>query len=160
MKKHILRLDDSEILPVCLAIRSSSPDFEVAFKINSAIGICLERIPDHTLTHGGKHTYSFSTFSFDDEERMMNWYLLGNRSHPLHINERSAHGSSLFEHMETETYISLIPDKKQVDYWLLMDCESSDIKDIINQLKSDSTVSSVQRFDLKKSKFRSNLLLF
>ncbi len=160
MKKHILRLDDSEVHPVCFAIRSSSPDFEVAFEINSSIGICLERIPDHTLTLDGKHTYCFSSFTYDDEERMMNWYLLGNRSHPLNIYQRSTLGSSLFEHMETETHISLIPDQKQVDYWLLMDCESSDMKDIINQLKSDSTLLSVQRFNLKKSRFRSNLLLF
>lgn len=160
MKKHILHLDDSDVKLACLAIRSSSSDFEVTFQVNSTLGICLERIPDHTLKMADNQVFFFSTFAYDDEERMINWYLISNRSHPLSIDRYTRFNNSLFDNIDTETYIFLVPDQKIIDYWLLLDCESTDIKPIIHQLQSVLVFISVYPFDLKKSKFKSNLLLF
>lgn len=159
MKKHILRLDDSYAEMTCVAIISPFLDFEVAFAINSALGICLERIPDHALQTPSDSEYSFSAFTYDDEDRMVNWYLISNRSHSLPPNDYQVSDGSFFKHLQTDTQIYLIPDYKTIDYWLTMDCECNDFNFIYNQLKNIPVVSSVISFDLKKTKYWSNLLL-
>lgn len=160
MKKHHLRLDEGTSKLVCYAIKTHLTDFEIAFRINAVLGLSLERIPDHSIKISGDIEYSFSTFVYDDEQRMLQWHLISNRSHLTTLPQQNTSRPSLLENLETQSQIYLIPDQRTTNYWLLTDCDEVDIAHEVKKLGAIDAIESVTRTNIKVSKYWSNLLLY
>ncbi|MCX8148338.1 IPExxxVDY family protein [Thermaurantimonas aggregans] len=159
MKKHILTLDETQRSFQCFAIQTQLSDYELAFCINSALNIGLERITDHKLSKETEE-FNFSAFMYDDEMRLTIWSLISNVSHPSMRQIKQNFQNVLFDELETSLRIYLVPDFKGIDYWLMIDCEDVDLSEEIKLLRNQHGISSIMKVDIHSFKHWSNLLLY
>jgi hypothetical protein len=161
LKRNVLQLSDTEPQFQCLQIFTALKDYQLAFHINSTLDICLHRIPDHTLLHKNGQEYHFSAFSYDDPDRLSVWMLVSNLSAPQLMPPGSTPTQSdLFSNSDTESKTHLIPDHKQVNYWLLLSSTDVDISAETHALRQLPLITHIQPFDPSRSKYWSHLLFF
>lgn len=137
MAKHKLLLDDDfsfDLIGIC----SSNADYRLCWGINKALSISLEKDEDLSIfiKKEGDHLYSF--YSFYDEIEHIEYYLVKNISNH---------------------YKRLIPEKDQVDYFLVIKNNwTLEINDILTSLKRIDSILTAFVFDPNELKSKSNLV--
>jgi hypothetical protein len=137
MAKHKLILEDDfsfELIGIC----SSNADYRLTWGINKALSIALHKDEDLNIfvRKEGDHLYSF--YSFYDEFEHIEYYLVKNLSN---------------------NYRKLIPEKDQVDYFLLIKNNYTlEINDILTSLKGIDSILTAFIFDPNELKSKGNLV--
>lgn len=137
MAKHKLILEDDfsfDLIGIC----SSNADYRLCWGINRGLSIGLEKDQDLSIhvKKEGDHLYSF--YSFYDELEHIEYYLVKNLSN---------------------NYRRLIPEKDQIDYFLLIKNNfTKEINDILTSLKRIDSILTAFSFDPNELKSKSNLV--
>ncbi|MFT5820625.1 MAG: hypothetical protein ACI8ZM_001870 [Crocinitomix sp.] len=137
MAKHKLILEDDfsfELIGIC----SSNADYRLTWGINKALSIELHKDDDLNIfvKKEGDHLYSF--YSFYDEFEHIEYYLVKNVSN---------------------NYRRLIPEKDQVDYFLLIKNNFTlEISEILASLKRIDSILTAFVFDPNELKSKGNLV--
>ncbi|MBN4081732.1 IPExxxVDY family protein [bacterium AH-315-C07] len=136
MSRKLLQLDYNYDFDL-IGIVSSARIYKLCWDINNVLRFNLERIDDLQLTHTKlKIDTTFARYiqkNENDEE--LSDFLVANKS-----------SAGL-----------LIPERKEADYFLVLNTEY-DVKDVSNKLKSLSSVQTVFTLDVSKLKSKENLV--
>lgn len=137
MAKHKLILEDDfsfDLIGIC----SSNADYRLTWGINKELSIELHKDEDLSIfvKKEGDHLYSF--YSYYDELEHIEYYLVKNISN---------------------NYRKLIPEKDQIDYFLLIKNNYTlEINDILTSLKRIDSILTAFVFDPNELKSKSNLV--
>lgn len=137
MAKHKLTLEedyDFELVGIC----SNHADYRLCWAINQALGIELCKADDYEVISKkeGEHFYSF--YNFYDEEDHIEYTLIKNNSN---------------------NYRPLIPEKEQIDYFLIIKNNFvREMEEILQQVKNIESVLTAFQFDPDELKSKSNLI--
>ena len=137
-----------------IGIHSMLEDYHMAFYLNQQLRLYLSRFKDD-LDFKSRNC-SFSLYTFDDEATYTNWSLISNKH--VSVNDLALGNRNLFE---KETRISyLIPEKKQVDYFIK-------VEGLEDEQKLNTTLQKINRIhkvitsysiDVMELKSRDNLI--
>lgn len=158
MAIHKLQLEDFDQIDYDLiAIYTTLEDYRLAFKINQQLDILLSKNSNEIPIEISKQIASFSRFTYEDEQKQMNWDLIQNKQElMLPVPTKN---TSLFEDKMVATQVSLITELRKVDYLLKIEHENQiQIKDIISKLKKMDVISTVYEVDAKDIKSKNNLI--
>jgi len=134
------------------AIHSNLEDHTLAYALNEACGLKLKR------TSKGlefDHEVSFVVFDWKDQRNYRDWTLFRN---PGWETAASPSGG-LFADEPARNRRYLIPEKREVDYFLKMDGEEQDIR-ILPALLSTPRVTTAYRLQASELRSRHNLVMF
>ncbi len=137
MAKYKLLLEDDfsfDLIGIC----SSNADYRLTWGINRALNTGLSKVSDLNIhvKKEGEHLYSF--YEFYDETEHIEYYLIKNVSN---------------------NYRRLIPEKDQIDYFLLIKNNYTlEINDILTSLKNVESILTAFIFDPNELKSKSNLV--
>jgi hypothetical protein len=126
-KKHILTFEqiyDFELIGIC----THHSDYRLAWGLNETLNIQLEKAEADFVLQGkkGNEETQHSTYHYKDHENIIEYYLVKNKS------------AGKF----------LIPEKPTIDYFLFIyENHVFDIQDIVDQLRSISSVIGAYCFD-------------
>lgn len=95
-----------------IGIHSSLEDYRMAYFLNQSLEIQLKRYPEDLDFESQKG--HFSVYEYTNRKNNIDAYLISNKF--LQINDTNANSDSLFP--QESRFIYLIPEKKQVDYFL------------------------------------------
>lgn len=158
MAVHKLYLEDFDQVDYDLiAIHTTLEDYRLAFKINQNLGILLSKNENEIPIEINKMQASFSRFTFEDNEAMMNWDLIQNKQEiEIPITNQN---SSLFSETSSVKQINLVTDFKKVDFVLKIEHDDQiDIKEVINNLKKIDFITTVYEIDPNEIKSKNNLI--
>lgn len=137
MARHKLFAEDDydfDLIGIC----SNNSDYRLCWNINQCLQIRLSKAADYSLVSkkDGESFHSF--YEFKNEEDFTEYYLIKNVSN---------------------TYKHLIPEKDQVDYFLIIKNNSlHDLDDILTSLRSNESILTAFIFDPEELKSKQNLL--
>lgn len=137
MAKHKLVFEEDysfDLIGIC----SSNADYRLCWGINKALSIELKKDEDLSIhiKKEGDHLHSF--YSYYDDFEHIEYYLIKNISN---------------------NYKKLIPEKDQIDYFLLMKNNYTlEINDILTSLKRIDSILTAFVFDPNELKSKSNLV--
>ncbi|PKQ45920.1 IPExxxVDY family protein [Confluentibacter flavum] len=159
MAVHKLILDDffEEAPYTLIAIYCAVEDYRLAYLLNSYLKIRLNRKPSDLDYNNGKS--NFSIFEWVDPKYLSTWNLV----HNVCKSEvyQKANQQSLFDSEEkiTKTFY-LIPEYKQVNYFLKIDSEFDDDqgKLIIDTILKIPQISTAYHIDGNQLKSKNNLI--
>jgi hypothetical protein len=130
-KVHTIELDFDHDYTL-IGIHSMLEDYHMAFYLNQQLDLYLSRYKDDLDFKSSN--CSFSLYTFDDEATYTNWSLVANKHASL--NDLTQDSRNLFGE---ETRISyLIPEKKQVDYFIK-------VYGLEDQRKINTTLQKINR---------------
>jgi hypothetical protein len=138
MGKTILKIDDEVYDFILIGIVSTFRDFRICRDINTVLEIELERANDYTITDSKRNTeIGFSFFEYLTEQE--DQYFV--------ISNKGEEGL-------------LIPERKQLDYFLLIKPGMTpiDTTEIIKKLQSVSGFQGIFPLDVRTLKSKGNLL--
>lgn len=137
MAKHKLILEDDfdfELIGIC----SSNADYRLTWAINKELGLALQKDEDLSIFVKKEADHLYSFYSFFDEETHIEYYLIKNISN---------------------NYRKLIPEKDQIDYFLVIKNNfSREINEIVTLLKRIDIILTAFVFDPNELKSKSNLI--
>lgn len=137
MKKHRL-FEDEDYDFTLIGICSAYSDYRLCWFINQALEIELQKTKDYHIPGKKEDITHHSFYSFQNIDNETEYYLIKNLS-------------SNFKH--------LIPEKDQVDYFLLVKNEFEKEPEVILQmLKRSEFISTAFIFDPNELKSKANLL--
>ncbi|MCO5724411.1 IPExxxVDY family protein [Robiginitalea marina] len=132
------------------AIHSNVEDHAMAYVLNEACGLRLKRTPrDLELVKQGV----FTVFSWKDEASFREWTLFRNPGRDAMANP----SEGLFAGETTLKRPYLVPEKKEVDYFLKLEGEEQELK-VLSLLLALPRVITAYRLDTSKLKSRYNLI--
>ena len=137
MAKHKLFLEDDysfELIGIC----SSNADYKLCWGINNTLGINLRKIADLNLMLKKQGEQEFSFYEYFDETEHITYNLVKNLSHQ---------------------FVHLIPEKDQIDYFLLIKNNYTlELNNILTSLKDLDTILTAFKFDPEELKSKANLI--
>lgn len=159
MAVHKLILDDvfEEEVFTLIAVHCTLEDYRLAFLLNKHLGITLTRRSSDLDYNNG--TSKYSIFEWEDHKQQTNWSLVSNICKTESYQERDS--QSLFEIKEKITRINhLIPEYKQVDYFLKIDSEFhfSKEKYILNRILKIRQIATAYGVDSSQLKSKDHLI--
>lgn len=136
MAKLTLDLEESydfELIGICSHVK----DYRLSWALNQKFEFDLEKDENLELKYKGE-LQSFSFFSFKDEENLIEYYLLQNRS----------------------TNGLLIPEEKKADYFLMIQgvYRSQEKIELIKEITQLKCVLTAYDIDVEQLKSKENLL--
>lgn len=137
-----------------IGIHSMLEDYHMAFYLNQQLKLYLSRYKDD-LDFKSRNC-SFSLYTFDDEATYTNWSLISNKH--VSVNDLAQNNGNLFGE---ETRISyLIPEKKQVDYFVKVDGleEGQKLNKTLQKINRIHKVITSYSIDIMELKSRDNLI--
>ncbi|MBU3820542.1 IPExxxVDY family protein [Flavobacteriaceae bacterium XHP0103] len=159
MAVHKLILDDvfDEALYTLIAIHCTVEDYRLAYLLNNHLGVRLKKKPADLDFNNGKST--FSIYDWEDNKQQTIWSLVVNVCKKE--TDQPTNNSSLFSAESKIVQKSyLVPEYKQVNYFLKIDNEVSAKKErhIINNILNISQVSTAYLIDANQLKSKNNLI--
>ena len=139
-----------------LGIHTPLEDFRLAFLLNDKLALKLRKYKEDLDLYLKNEKSSFSIYIFDDANKMMTWSLITNKN--IKIETLVSHSGNLFDDPPIQSY--LIPEKKQVDFFLKMDSQLAyeETKELINKIKSINQIVTLYTIDPNDLKSRDNLI--
>jgi hypothetical protein len=137
--KTILKLDSDDPFDFILAgIACQHKDYRLCHELNSTLQIGLARDSDYEIFNGKrmeKLTFPFYHYKNEEGDR---YFLLSNKGKPG----------------------VLIPEQKQIDYFLMIkeNVKRINEQELLNKLKTVKVVLGIFKFDASQLKSRDNLL--
>jgi hypothetical protein len=134
------------------AIHSNAEDYILAYALNQCCGLRLQRTPeDLELDQKGFYV----VFNWRDETCYREWTLFRNPGREA----LPSPSEGLFMDEPTMNRPFLIPEKREVDYFLKLEGEEQGLR-ILPQLLSIPKVITAYRLDSSELKSRHNLITF
>lgn len=137
MAKYKLEWDndyDFNLFGIC----SNHPDYKLTWALNQLLNISLTKEDDYLVGHKKNGDYRFSFYSYYDETDHLYYYLLKNVS---------------------DTFKHLIPEKDQIDYFLILkENEIISEEEILNRIKQSDLIQTAFSFDVEELKSKENLV--
>lgn len=132
------------------AIHSQQEDYSLAYALNRVFGIRLRRMPKDLELD--KQVF-FPLFQWNDESNQREWTLVGNRGYGMTEGEQEG----LFPYEPTRRREYLVPEKREVDFFLKLDVEAPELK-LLSGLLSARRVITAYRLDATELKSKHNLI--
>lgn len=149
---HKISEDFYEETFTLIALHSSIEDFMLVYALNSCLKTNLKRsVSDLDLSQGG----SFPIFDWRDEVNDRYYTFVSNND----VKEEVLSVANLFQDQPTLTKYHLVPEYRDVDYFLKIEHDELDVEDYI--LKSVLTIPKVitaYLVDASKLKSKNNLI--
>ncbi|RRQ50172.1 IPExxxVDY family protein [Maribacter algicola] len=142
--------DDSFLL---VALHSSLEDYAIAYGLNSVLRAKFKRSrADFDLSD----SRCFPYYEWEDEYNYRYWVLVSNHS----SKQELVNNNDLFQYETTYSRPRLIPELKEVDYFLKIeeDEETMDADTIIKTLLGNPKIMAAYEVDVNKLKSRNNLI--
>ncbi len=135
-----------------VAVHSSLPDYELVYFINMHLKSRFCRCKnDFELTP----KVSFPIFDWKDEPNDIYWSLITNNS----FSEYSSPRTDLFKEEKSYTNNHLVPERKEVDYFLKVEQDDVNIEmDIVKPLLSIPKIITAYQVDISSLKSKNNLI--
>ncbi|MGB5242738.1 MAG: IPExxxVDY family protein [Lutimonas sp.] len=139
-----------------LGIHTPLEDFRLAFLINDKLELKLRKYKEDLDLFLKNEKSSFSIYIFDDTHKMMTWSLITNKN--ITKETSISQSGNLFDDPPIQSY--LIPEKKQVDFFLKMDSQLAyeETKELINKIKTINQIVTLYTIDPNDLKSRDNLI--
>lgn len=121
-----------------IGICSNNSDYRLCWNINQCLAITLSKGDDYICVSKKDGDSAHSFYQFVDPNGQSEFYLIKNLS---------------------STYKHLIPEKDQIDYFLLLKNNfERELDDILTQLKTNESILTAFIFDPEELKSKGNLL--
>lgn len=139
-----------------LGIHTPLEDFRLAFLLNDKLELKLRKYKEDLDLYLKNEKSSFSIYIFDDTHKMMTWSLITNKN--ITKETSISQSGNLFDDPPIQSY--LIPEKKQVDFFLKMDSQLAyeETKELINKIKTINQIVTLYTIDPNDLKSRDNLI--
>lgn len=158
MALHKLLVDDFyDDTYILIAVHCRLQDYRLAYLLNQTLDINLRRTPkDLDLNYTAS---SYAVYEWNNEEAFITWNLVSNTCKKQ--EERLYSSGTLFQDSAnvTKTY-HLLPEFKQVDYFIKISNEIQHINDkvIISKLQTIPQIITSYSMDLSKIKSKEHLI--
>lgn len=159
MAVHKLILDDfvDDEYYMLIAIHCALDGYRAAYLLNSKLGLKLKRTDIDLDTYSNKT--SFSVFKWYDNSQQVAWSLISNvcrQEAEVNISEHSLFSKD----QKTIKTFHLIPEKKQVNFFLKIEIEQNQNKEkrIIDAIHSIPQIATAYTIDLSLLKSKDNLI--
>lgn len=160
MLSHKLLLDDVEEDFHLLAVHSSMEEYKMAYSLNKRLQISLKRARcDVDFNHGAVQA-QYPLYEFKEPEKYRCIYLIKNK-YKGPVKKVTSSGSLFVEEEVTPHLTYLIPEYKNVDYFLKIeeDMETAEIHNLINGISLIPNVVTAYLVDVNQLKSKNNLIL-
>lgn len=160
MAIHKLQIDDFVMVDYKLiAIHSPLEDYRLAYFLNNALRLRLEKDPVDIGIKIHEGESCFSRFIFTDNHSEITWNFIQNQNR---VVSQQMQMVSLFEDTgyALTTRVFLIPEFKTVDYILKMENTPDDFNPeaIVNTLQKVKHINTAYTIDQNKLKSKNNLI--
>ena len=160
MPAHRLILDDVFEQPFKLiAIHSSVEEYKLAFLLNKHLGLRLSRSSKDVDFQIKDLKVLFALYTFEDIQKYCNYFLVSNFSKGELISNGNL--NSLFQDEQVAfKKMYLLPEFKQVDFFLKIEEESTSLSEklLLNKIKKIPQVSTAYAIDFHQIKSKENLI--
>ena len=156
MAIHKLVFDDLECDSYQLiAIHCSLEDYRLAYLLNSHLNLRLKR-KQNDLDFS---VAAYSIFEWEDQNHMRTWNLISNIC-KVEKNQQEQDTSSLFQDRNSIQVYNLVPEYKEANYFLKIDCESNASKEkrMVNSILSIPQIVTAYSIDTENLKSKTNLI--
>lgn len=135
-----------------IALHSTLEDFALVYAINKSLKTKFRRLrTDFEL----KQSVCFSIFEWKDGSNDSHWTLIANES----VKKVYAAGKDLFADEPTYAKNYLLPEYKEVDFFLKIEQDDLDsTHEIVKRLLSMPRILTAYKIDVEKLKSRNNLI--
>ena len=160
MAIHKLHLEEfDEIDYQLIAIHSSLEDYRLAYYINQNLPINLKKENCNIQISNKEGETQFTRFVFEDSKDIA-WNLVQNKNNVFVPSQNSNQGLFAETNNKFSTKIYLIPEFKNVDYFLKIENGevNIDVSKITNCIKKIDRVSTVYAVEVEKIKSKNNLI--
>ena len=160
MAIHKLHLEEfDEIDYQLIAIHSSLEDYRLAYYINQNLPINLKKENCNIQISNKEGETQFTRFVFEDSKDIV-WNLIQNKNDVFVPSQNSNQGLFAETNNKFSTKIYLIPEFKNVDYFLKIENGevNIDVSKITNCIKKIDRVSTVYAVEVEKIKSKNNLI--
>ena len=157
---HKLHLEEfDEIDYQLIAIHSSLEDYRLAYYINQNLPINLKKENCNIQISNKEGETQFTRFVFEDSKDIV-WNLVQNKNDVFVPSQNSNQGLFAETNNKFSTKIYLIPEFKNVDYFLKIENGevNIDVSKITNCIKKIDRVSTVYAVEVEKIKSKNNLI--
>jgi hypothetical protein len=151
MQLLTLDLEDDYLL---IGIHSTEEDYRLAYLLNKHLKTKLVRFKHHLDFKDS--TAEFPIFEYKDESNFINYYLINNKYSKLVNNTKN---KGLFEG-NYSTILNLIPEKKNVDFFLKIEgCNQQNLMiTLVHKLNEINQVITSYAIDTNLLKSKNNLI--
>ena len=160
MAIHKLHLEEfDEIDYQLIAIHSSLEDYRLAYYINQNLPINLKKENCNIQISNKEGETQFTRFVFEDSKDIA-WNLVQNKNNVFVPSQNSNQGLFAETNNKFSTKIYLIPEFKNVDFFLKIENGEVNIEvsKITNCIKKIDRVSTVYAVEVEKIKSKNNLI--
>ena len=160
MAIHKLHLEEfDEIDYQLIAIHSSLEDYRLAYYINQNLPINLKKENCNIQISNKEGETQFTRFVFEDSKDIV-WNLVQNKNDDFVPSQNSNQGLFAETNNKFSTKIYLIPEFKNVDFFLKIENGevNIDVSKITNCIKKIDRVSTVYAVEVEKIKSKNNLI--
>lgn len=134
-----------------LAIHSSLDDYAVVYALNQHLKTRFKRLrTDLDLASG----ISFPIFEWRDEINDSYWTLISNHS----LKEEASISDNLFQNEPSLMTHCLIPEHREVDYFLKLEGQIQNYDSLIRQISGIQKIIAAYAVDADKLKSKKNLI--
>ena len=123
MQIHSLDIEDFyDVNYRLISIHTSLEDYKFAYLLNKELGMRLVKPPHYSDLENKEQEFSFSMYTFEDEEQCNMWYLISNKCHSF---LKPSKGIGIFREEEIPISVTnyLVPEKKRTDYFIKIEGE-------------------------------------
>ena len=160
MLSHKLLLEEVEEDYLLLAIHSSLEDYKISYFLNKYLQINFSRAPQDLDFNHGTVQALYPLFVFKEPAKYRNYFLIKNKfKGPV---KKVISSGSLFTEEDVTTKSSfLIPEYKEVDYFLKIDEDLRDdqFQTLINKIAVIPNIQTIYEVDHSQLKSKNNLIL-
>jgi len=135
-----------------IALHSSLEDYAMVYALNNSLKTKLKR---SQVDLDMSENFSFPFFEWKDELNHRNWTLITNYS----SKENNARFEDLFQDEVSYTTQYLIPEHREVDYFLKIEQDDHEIEEaLINAILEIPKIITAYSIDVDKLKSKNNLI--
>jgi len=143
-----------------LAIHTALEDYRLAYYINQVASIKLAKCNSEINIKSNAGETSFGHFGFEDTKKEAYWNLIQNKTQILSAKKQQ--GLGLFSQFENHTFtkIYLLPEYRNVDYFLKIENinEMGYISSVVSKINTIKRINTVYLIDPEKIKSKNNLI--
>ncbi len=129
-----------------IALRSTLPEYKLAYQLNRSLKIQLVRWKNDLDLIEKKQTVCFATYQYLNEENQKELYLLKNNT----LNKVVEKDKTLFEDNTKEEKLFLIPELSEFDY--ILKNYGYDSKKIVTKVKQISNIQVIKKIEVSNIK--------
>ncbi|WP_291868223.1 IPExxxVDY family protein [Maribacter sp.] len=149
---HKITGDFFEEAFILIALHSSLPDYALVYGVNNCLKANFKRSRKDLDV---SNSVSFPFFEWEDDIKDRYWTLISNFSN----KEESTVTTSLFKDEPTFTTHHLIPEHKEIDYFLkIEEDEAHMVEDILKALVTIPKIITAYELDAENLKSKNNLI--